>query len=276
MRVALIQMTSGDQPGANIAEMKDAIRNAASRGARFVLTPEVCNCLSTSRKHQAKVLEPQEADRSLATLKAEAKAQNIWILAGSVALKSDDPDGRFVNRSFLINPLGDIAKWYDKIHMFDVAVSATETYAESRAYRPGSRAALSKVDDVAIGMTICYDLRFPSLYRTLAQHGAEIITVPSAFSPTTGAAHWETLLRSRAIETGAFVLAPAQTGVHPAQQGKQRKTFGHSLVVDPWGKVLLDAGTDPGIHVVDLDLTKVKESRGRIPALLHDRQYQDP
>ena len=187
-----------------------------------------------------------------------------------------DADGRFANRSFLIAPDGSVAARYDKIHMFDVNVSATEVYRESEGYRPGTRAVVAETPFAKIGMTVCYDVRFPALYRRLAQGGAQVITVPAAFNHITGAAHWETLLRARAIETGCFVLAPAQTGFHPEANGKGRRTHGHSLAIAPWGEVLADAGVEPGVTLVDLDLTEVAKARGRVPSLSHDRGFDGP
>jgi predicted amidohydrolase len=221
-------------------------------------------------------LHHQDDDPTLAAMRRAARDADITLLIGSLALKTDDADGRFANRSFLVAPDGRIAAWYDKIHMFDVQVSDTETYRESAGYRPGDRAVLSRAGQASLGMTICYDVRFAALYRHLAQAGAEILAVPSAFSPVTGAAHWRPLLRARAIETGCFVLAPAQTGTHAAARGKARQTHGHSLAVGPWGEVLLDAGTEPGVHIVDLDLAQVKTARARVPSLSHDRQYGGP
>ena len=276
MRVGLVQITSGDDPLANLAMVQDQIARAADGGAGFILTPEVTNCVSSDRDHQRAVLCPEARDPMLAALCTQAAALGVWLLIGSLALKTDDPDGRFANRSFLIGPDGVIHARYDKIHMFDVAVTAEETYRESAGFRPGDRACLADAGFARIGMTVCYDLRFPALYRRLAQAGAQILTVPAAFSPVTGAAHWEVLLRARAIETGCFVLAPAQTGTHPASRGKRRRTWGHSLVVAPWGEVLLDAGTAPGVHCVDLDLAAVDAARARVPSLGHDRDYGGP
>jgi predicted amidohydrolase len=222
------------------------------------------------------VFRHEEADETLAALVAEAAAANVWLLIGSLGLLTRDPDGRFANRSFLIGPDGRIVARYDKIHMFDVNVSETEVYRESEGYRPGSRAVLAETPFARIGMSVCYDLRFPALYRRLAQAGAQILTVPAAFNHITGAAHWEILLRARAIETGCFVLAPAQTGFHPEREGKGRRTHGHSLAVAPWGEVLADAGTAPGVTFVDLDLSLVDKSRHRIPSLGHDRDFAGP
>ena len=189
---------------------------------------------------------------------------------------TQDADGRFANRSFLIDPQGEIAARYDKIHMFDVNVSETEIYRESAAYRPGDQAVVADTPLARIGMAVCYDLRFPHLFRRLAQAGAQILTVPAAFNHLTGEAHWETLLRARAIETGCFVLAPAQTGFHPEAEGKGRQTHGHSLAIAPWGEVLVDAGTDPGVTIIDLDLAEVERARSRVPSLAHDRAFDGP
>ncbi|MEM7091170.1 MAG: carbon-nitrogen hydrolase family protein [Pseudomonadota bacterium] len=276
MRTALLQLTSTDQPAENLDTVRAMIAEAAAKGAGFVLTPEVTNCLSASGTHQEKTLRPESEDRVLAGLRRAAKDHGIWLLIGSLALKSEDGDGRFANRSILVDPQGGITARYDKIHMFDVQVSETETYRESARYRPGEQAVLARTSFGTIGMTICYDVRFPQLYSDLARAGASILTVPSAFSPATGAAHWEPLLRARAIETGCYVLAPAQTGTHPASHGRQRTTYGRSLAIDPWGKVLIDAGTDPGIHILDLDGTSVTEARGKVPSLSHIRPYNGP
>lgn len=276
MRVALVQLNSSDDPHANLTDTIALVQQAVTGGAKFILTPEVTNCVSTSRARQHAVLQHQSDDITLAALSQQAATSGVWLLIGSLALKSNDPDGRFANRSFLIDPNGDIAATYDKVHMFDVTVSDTESYRESEGYRPGEQSVLASTDIGEIGMTVCYDVRFPHLYRKLAQAGAQIITVPSAFSPVTGAAHWETLLRARAIECGCFILAPAQTGTHASSTKKSRKTYGHSLVVSPWGKVLADVGTEPGITMVDLNLSDVDGTRSRIPSLLHDRAYTGP
>jgi predicted amidohydrolase len=186
-------------------------------------------------------------------------------------LKTDDPDGRFANRSFLIEPTGAITARYDKMHMFDVTVSDTETYRESAGYRPGDCAVVAQTPFGRVGLSVCYDLRFAYLYRALAQAGADILLIPSAFSPVTGAAHWEPLLRARAIETGCFVLAAAQTGDHGGRQ-----TYGHSMAISPWGEVLLDMGTQNGVSVVDIDMQAVSDARIRIAALTHDRTFEGP
>lgn len=280
MRAALIQMTSSDDPQANCATVLEHLRAAAAAGAQIALTPEVTNCVSSSRSHQHAVLTTEAEDITLAAVRAEARALGLWVLLGSLALKTPDEDtdadGRFANRSFLIGPDGAVVARYDKIHMFDVDVSETETWRESDGFRPGDRAVVTQTPLGTLGLSICYDLRFPYLYRALAQAGAQVLTVPAAFTPETGAAHWEVLLRARAIETGAFVLAPAQTGEHAAQAGRSRRTHGHSLAVAPWGEVLADAGTAPGLTLVDLDLSQVDRARARVPALRHDRGFAAP
>ncbi len=275
MRVGLVQMTSSDDPSENLVAVTALIDEAEAGGARFLLTPEVTNCVSASRTRQTEVLRREEDDPTLAALRDVAKTRGIWLLIGSLALKSED-DGRFVNRSFLIGPDGAIAARYDKMHMFDVTLSETETYRESDGYKPGDRAVVSHVEGTGVGLTICYDLRCPYLYRDLAQAGASILTVPSAFSPDTGPMHWEPLLRARAIETGSFVLAPAQTGSHAASRGRARRTWGHSLAIDPWGRVLQDGGEAPGVFFADLDLSLVADVRKRLPSLTHDRSYKAP
>ena len=276
MRAALVQLTVTDDPAANLPVTVGYIRQAVAAGAGFVLTPELTNGLSSSRAHQRSVFRHEEDDPTLAALRAEAKAAGIWLLIGSLGLLTHDADGRFANRSFLIGPDGNVVARYDKIHMFDVNVSATEVYRESEGYRPGAKAVVAETPFARIGMTVCYDVRFPALYRRLAQGGAQVITVPAAFNHITGAAHWETLLRARAIETGCFVLAPAQTGFHAEANGKGRKTHGHSLAIAPWGEVLADAGTEPGVTLVDLDLAEVDKARGRVPSLSHDRGFDGP
>ncbi|WGH77206.1 carbon-nitrogen hydrolase family protein [Jannaschia ovalis] len=276
MRVGLVQLTASDDPEANLPETLGHVAEAARQGAGFVLTPEVTNCVSTDRARQRDVLRPEAEDPTLAALRQAARAHGIWLLIGSLALRSADPQGRFANRSFLVAPDGSVAARYDKIHMFDVAVDATETYRESAGYRPGECATLAQTPFAPIGMTICYDIRFPALYRRLAQAGAQILTVPSAFSPVTGAAHWEVLLRARAIETGCFVLAPAQTGSHPAAEGRARRTWGHSMAVAPWGEVLLDAGVEPGAYVCEVDLEAVAAARGRVPSLANEPRWEGP
>lgn len=276
VRAALVQMTSSDDPGENRAFLRAALAEAKGQGAEIVLTPEVTNCVSMDRSHQAEVLRSEAEDETLAAMQDEARGLGLWVLLGSLALKSEPPETRFVNRSLLISPEGEVTARYDKMHMFDVEVSAEETYRESSGYAPGDRAVLAQTPLAKIGLTVCYDVRFAYLYRALAQAGAEILTVPAAFSPGTGPAHWQPLLQARAIETGCFVLAPAQCGTHAAKTGRARKTYGHSMVIAPWGEVILDAGTEPGVFVVDLDLSQVAEARRKIPSLTHDRAFRGP
>lgn len=276
MRTALLQLNSSDDPAENLETVKTMMAEAVADGAGFVLTPEVTNCLSTSRAHQKATLCLEQEDPTLAALCQEAARHEVWLAIGSLGLKTGDADGRFANRQFLISPTGEITARYDKIHMFDVEVTPEETYRESDGYRPGTRAVVAETPFAKIGMTICYDVRFPYLHRALAKAGAQILTVPAAFSHVTGAAHWHALLQARAIETGCYVLAPAQTGLHKTSRGAARQTYGHSLVVSPWGEILADAGTDPGVVCVDLDMGKVAQARKRVPALTHDREFDGP
>jgi len=275
VRVALVQLCSGDQPLENLIVIEGFVRDAAAKGAQFILTPEVTNIVTNDRDLQKTVLSFEQDDPTLARLTALAGELGVWILIGSLALKTDDVDGRFANRSFLIDPSGEIKARYDKIHMFDVAVSATETWRESAGFRRGDKRVLADTELGKIGMTICYDLRFAHLYRDLAKGGAQILTIPAAFTQPTGAAHWQVLLRARAIETGCFVLAPAQCGTHAVSSGKSRTTYGHSLAVSPWGEVLADGGDAPGVTLVDIDLAEVETARRRIPALTHDASYSE-
>ncbi|MCX7301754.1 MAG: carbon-nitrogen hydrolase family protein [Rhodobacterales bacterium] len=277
MKAAVLQITSSDTPADNLAMVSAMLDTAHEAGAGFVLTPEITNCLTSNRDRQREVLTTEDADPTLSGLRDKAASLGIWLSIGSLGLKTGEPDGRFANRSFLIDPTGRVCARYDKIHMFDVNVSETETYRESAAYRPGDTAVVVKTPFATLGLTICYDVRFPYLHRALAHAGAEVILAPAAFSPVTGAAHWEPLLRARAIETGCYVLASAQTGLHPAGvPSPPRSTYGHALIVSPWGEVLADAGTEPGILYVDLDRAEVAKARQRIPALTHDRPFKGP
>ncbi|MGB0660506.1 MAG: carbon-nitrogen hydrolase family protein [Mangrovicoccus sp.] len=276
MRTALIQMCSSDDPTENAGVMREAIRQASAEGAGFILTPEVCNCLSPSRKHQHAVLRVEAEDPTLPQMQEEAARAGIWLLLGSLALKSGDPDGRFVNRSFLIDPTGSIVARYDKIHMFDVELGDGESYRESSGYRPGDRAVTYQTSFGKIGLSICYDLRFPQLFRALAKSGAEIITVPAAFSPTTGVAHWMPLLTARAIENGVFILAPAQFGEHKTQIGSSRRTYGHSCAISPWGELLAQASDKFSINYLFIDVQLSATARMKIPSLSHERFFEGP
>ncbi len=276
LKTALVQMTSGNDPASNLTRAEGLIRQAAAGGARFVLTPETTNIISASRKQQAEVLQVEAADPTLARLRALAAELGITLLIGSLGLKTGDADGRFANRSFLVGPSGDILARYDKIHMFDVDLGNDESYRESAAYRPGDRAVVADAGFANVGLTICYDMRFPALFRSLATAGAKILTAPAAFTVPTGRAHWHALLRARAIENGCFVLAPAQCGTHADGGAPQRKTYGHSLAISPWGEVLADGGDGEGVTFVDLDLNDVETARAKIPSLKHSRVFAPP
>jgi hypothetical protein len=221
-------------------------------------------------------LRHQADDQTLAALCNLARELYISISIGSLAVKTNDADGRFANRSFWINPMGEIIGQYDKIHMFDVQISEAEIYRESAGYRPGKKAVVAETALGKVGMAICYDMRFPLLANALAQAGSEILLYPAAFSPITGAAHWHSLLRSRAIETGCYVIAAAQTGTHPTSGPKARSTYGHSLVVDPWGKVILDAGMDAGVYAFEIEMKNVARARQKVPSLLNARPFEAP
>jgi deaminated glutathione amidase len=267
-KAAMIQMRSGLQPGANIDAAVRYIGDAKSAGAEYVLTPEMTNILAANREQLFAVAVEEEADTSLATLREIARKLGIYVHIGSLAIRIS-PD-RTANRSFLIDPKGDILARYDKIHMFDVDLAGGESYRESRNYRPGELAVLADVPWGRLGLTVCYDLRFPALYRALAEAGATMLAIPSAFTKQTGEAHWHVLIRSRAIENGCFVFAAAQGGRH--ENG--RDTFGHSLIVDPWGRIIAEGGTEPGVIMAEINLAEVVNARARIPSLQHGRRFE--
>jgi predicted amidohydrolase len=265
---AMIQMRSGLLPKPNLEQSARLIREAAAQGASFIQTPEVSNMMQTDRIALFENLQSEDDDRSLAAYRDLARELRIHLNVGSLALQAT-PD-RAVNRSFLIGPSGDILARYDKIHMFDIDLGGGESYRESANYQPGETAVLAELPWGKLGMTICYDLRFPALYRALAEAGASFLTVPSAFTRKTGEAHWHTLLRARAIENGCFVFAAAQAGLHE----NRRETFGHSLIVDPWGTVLVEGGgTEPGIVLATIDPAKVAAARKTVPSLQHGRRF---
>jgi predicted amidohydrolase len=265
---AMIQMRSGLQPGANIDAAVRYVGDAKSAGAEYVLTPEMTNILAADREQLFAVAVDEEADASLATLREVARKLGIYVHIGSLAVRIS-PD-RAANRSFLIDPKGDILARYDKIHMFDVDLAGGESYRESRNYRPGELAVLADLPWGRLGLTVCYDLRFPALYRALAEAGATMLAIPSAFTKQTGEAHWHVLVRSRAIENGCFVFAAAQGGRH--ENG--RDTFGHSLIVDPWGRILAEGDTEPGVIVAEINPAEVASARARIPSLQHGRRFE--
>ncbi len=260
---ACIQMRSGTEVAPNITAASDLIRQAAAKGAKLIATPEMTSLLDIRAGQARGKIVSEGDDLALKAFRALVSELGVWLLIGSIAVKHET-DSRYANRSFLIAPDGAIAARYDKIHMFDVEVGDGQSYRESKAYRPGDKAVLAETDFGKIGLSVCYDVRFPHLYRALSQAGAEILTVPAAFTRVTGKAHWHTLLKARAIETGSFVLAPAQGGTH--EDG--RETYGHSLIISPWGTVLAELDHDePGIILAKIDTSDVTAARKRIPAL---------
>lgn len=269
MKVAVGQMTSADTHGPNIDTLQRFTAEAASNGAALLCLPEVAGLMNRDRARAAEIVVGFESDPYMLAARDYAAKSNIWIHAGSTPVTG--PEGKFFNRSALIAPNGNVYAVYDKIHLFDVAISGQKPIGESKRFAAGQEAVLAETDIGRLGLTICYDLRFPGLYRELAQAGAEIFFVPSAFTVPTGRAHWEVLLRARAIENGAFVIAAAQVGHH----ADGRQTWGHSLVINPWGEKILDlGGEDQGLGFCDLDRNEVTAARQQIPSLAHDRDYR--
>lgn len=267
--VACIQMRSGVEIAANIAAASTLIEDAADQGARFIITPEMTNLIDIRPGMGRAKAKPEAISPALRAFRALAAKRQIWLQIGSLAIALESED-RLVNRTFLIGPDGKIIARYDKMHMFDVEIDDGQSYRESRTYRPGTTAIMARTPLANIGLSICYDLRFGALYRALAQAGADILTCPAAFTRVTGEAHWHTLLRARAIETGAFMLAPAQTGRH--EDG--RETYGHSLIISPWGDIIAERAEDsPGVLLAMLNLSDVAKARARIPSLSHDRAF---
>jgi len=267
-KVGLVQMRSRLLPQANLAAARDLIEQAAEAGAEYVLTPEMTNIMEIKRERLFAAISDEENDPTLAALRETARKRAIYLHIGSLAIRVS-PD-KAANRSFLIDRRGEIIARYDKIHMFDVDLANGESYRESNNFRAGELAVLADLPWGRLGLTVCYDLRFPSLYRALAEAGATFLSIPAAFTKQTGEAHWHVLMRARAIENGCFVFAAAQGGAH--ENG--RATFGHSLVVDPWGQILAEAGSEPGIIVADIDPAAVATARARIPSLLHGRRFE--
>ncbi len=265
MRAALLQMTSGVDPAANAWRLVDAVERAAGEGAAMLFTPEMSGLLDRDRARAAARIKTEADDRVLAAVRDAAAKAGLWVQLGSLAVRRDD--GRLANRAFVIDGAGEVRARYDKLHLFDVDLPTGESWRESASYAGGDAAVVVDTPLGLLGLTICYDLRFPDLFRALSDAGATLFSVPSAFTRPTGVAHWQVLLRARAIEAGAFVLAAAQTGLH--EDG--RATHGHSLAVDPWGEVLLDMGEVAGLAFVDLDLGRLADVRARIPALQHRR-----
>jgi predicted amidohydrolase len=267
---AAVQMRSGIDVAANVAEAERLIRIAAADGAQYVLTPEMTTILDRDRHRLLAAIAPEDSDPSLRRFRQLAAELGIHLHIGSMAVRLGED--AVANRGFLIGPDGAILARYDKIHMFDVDLAGGESYRESRLYRPGNEARIVELPFARLGMTICYDVRFPHLYRSLAQAGASLIAIPAAFTRTTGEAHWHVLVRARAIETGSYVIAAAQGGRH--EDG--RETYGHSLIVDPWGRVLAEAGVEPGVIEAMIVPAESEAARGRIPSLANERAFVPP
>lgn len=271
MKIACVQMTSAQDPADNMPVIEARLRKAAALGAQLIALPETCVFMERGRKAMQARLTAQKDNPDVKQIAALTAELGVHVLIGSMVLASDDTP-KAVNRSLLLAPDGAVAAEYDKIHMFDVTLANGETHAESANYQPGNTLGLADIGGMKLGLSICYDVRFPMLYRRLAQAGADIISVPSAFTRPTGKAHWHILLRARAIETGCFIIAPAQVGAH--ENG--RETYGHSLIVDPWGHVLAEAGDDDDLIIADLDVSLVQKARAQIPALAHGRGFTTP
>jgi predicted amidohydrolase len=270
VKVACVQLRSTDDVDENIALASDLVRSAANSGAHFIATPENTTLMAADGGAKLEKTVAEHDDKAVPAFSALAEELGVWLLVGSLAIKVSEK--KTANRSYLFDPKGRIEARYDKIHLFDVNLPSGETYRESNTVAPGAEAVVASLPWARLGLSVCYDLRFPHLYRALAKAGAEILTVPSAFTETTGKAHWHVLLRSRAIENGCFVLAPAQGGTH----ANGRKTYGHSLIIGPWGDILAEGSIDPGVVAAELDLDQVAAARARLPSLHHDRPYSPP
>ena len=270
LRIACLQTNSGNDFAANLAALTLMAREAAAGGARFIFSPEYVLMMDGSGRTMREKALDAGGEPALSALAALSRELDVWHLVGSLTLKSGDE--RLVNRSVLVSDRGDVVAAYDKIHMFDAILPSGTVIRESSAYRPGERAVVAATPWGALGMTVCYDLRFPQLYRSLAQHGAVMLAVPSSFQRETGKAHWHTLLRARAIENACFVIAPAMCGDHPGK----RMTYGHSLVIDPWGEVIAEGGESPSVVYAELELARVESVRALLPSLSHDRPFAPP
>ena len=270
LTVACVQTNSKPDPADNIAEVGAMIREAKDRGADLITTPEVVGMLAATREEALATARPEDSHEVLAAFRDLAAELGSWLLIGSISVKLSDD--KLSNRSFLVGADGRIVARYSKIHMFDVQVGDGTSYRESKTYQPGEEAVLADTPWGIMGLTICYDIRFPYLYRDLAQAGAKLIFAPAAFTKVTGKAHWHVLQRARAIENGCFIVSPAQTGTHAGG----RQTYGHSVIVAPWGEVLADGGTELGVVLAEVDLAAVDTARGKVPSLAHDRDYSRP
>lgn len=267
LKIACVQTNAGPVIEENLTQIDTLVRDASGQGAQFIATPENSCHIRTPGTEKLHSAPTQDNHPGVPFFSELAKELSVWLMAGSMSMKISDT--QLLNRSFLFSDKGELVAHYDKIHMFDVDLEKGESYRESDANKPGERAVLAKTSIGAIGMTICYDLRFASLYRLLTKAGAQIITVPAAFTVPTGKAHWEVLLRARAIETGCFIVAPGQCGEHEGG----RKTYGHSLIISPWGEILADGGEDVGIIMADCDLDLIDKARLAVPSLKHDRPF---
>jgi predicted amidohydrolase len=267
IKVGCVQLRCGEDVAENVRSALSLIRDAHKAGAQFIATPENTNLMAADGGAKLEKTVAEADDTALPQFANVAEELGVWLLVGSLGIKVSE--GKTANRSYLLGPNGRIAARYDKIHLFDVNLPSGETYRESNTVAPGAEAVVATLPWGRLGLSVCYDLRFPQLYRALAKDGAEILTVPSAFTETTGKAHWHVLLRARAIENGCFVVAPAQGGTH----ANGRKTYGHSLIVGPWGDILAEAGIDPGIITAELDLAEIAAVRARLPSLHHDRPF---
>jgi predicted amidohydrolase len=270
LRVACVQVNAGTEIAPNLEIAGDLVRRARAEGAELIALPENVTMVVQGRRKVLERAQPEDTHPAVPFFAGLARETGAWLLVGSLAIRLAEE--RVANRSVLFAPDGAVVARYDKIHMFDVDLPGGESYRESATFRPGEQAVLATTPWGGLGLTICYDLRFPYLYRALAQAGASLLAVPAAFTRQTGQAHWHALLRARAIETGCFVIAPAQTGTH--DQGRQ--TYGHSLIVDPWGEVLGDGGEEVGVVTADLDLSRIAEVRRAVPSLGHDRTFAPP
>lgn len=270
VRIACLQMNSGNEFAVNLATFSAMAREAAASGAKFILSPEYFLMMDGTGRVMREAALDERGEPALSAITALARELEVWLLAGSVTLKSGD--GRMCNRSVLVSAEGRVVATYDKIHMFDVTLPDGKVIRESSAYRSGERAVLAETPWGKLGMTVCYDLRFPGLFRALAHAGAEFISVPSSFQRQTGKVHWHTLLRARAIENECFILAPAMCGDHSGN----RQSYGHTLVVDPWGEIIGEGGESPEIVYAEIEPRRVAKVRGMIPSLEHDRPFAPP
>ena len=269
-KAACVQLNAGNVLAVNLRAIESSVREAAAHGAQLVTLPEYAALLDGSGRVMRENSLAEDVHPALATCRARARATGVWLLAGSVTIRIDDSS--MANRSFLFGPDGAVVARYDKIHMFDVTLPSGKVIRESSAYRPGDRAVMAQTPWGLMGMTVCYDLRFPQLFRALARAGALFLTVPASFQRETGVAHWHSLLRARAIENLAYVVAPAMCGEHPSG----RSTYGHSLIIDPWGKIIAELGTEPGICYADINPDEVLRVRTMLPALTHDTDFIAP